>query len=279
MTWFSLSKFFVFLIACCGILSCQSAFQKEYKKAQKSIHLEKWDLAKVHLLRSLKKTKKPLEKYRVYMELAELFHFKIRNYKEAIYFYQKSVIHSQKEEDTILPNERQAFIYANSLKHHDKAITKYHQLINISNLSKNKKVYYHIQLAQLYYNVNKFFQAELEANRILSQTQDISSQHGFKVHLLLGNIFFSRRETSKAIDKYKMILRSYPQQSLEHKIYHNLSLSYEEEKSFGKALSLLKEFLPKAKKEDKAYMKTRIQSLQKRRLNSPGFRIKSKAQL
>ena len=276
MTWFSLNKIFVLFIVFFTLISCQSAFQKEYRKAQKALHRGKINLARSYLLKSLEKAKKSSVKYQTCIELAELAHFKMKNYKEAIYFYQKSIAYSKSEKQTVLPNERQAFIYSNNLEQYEKAIIKYHQLLNTSHLLKNQKADYHIQLIQLYYSLNKLFQAELEVNRALSQ--DMSRQQIFNLHLLLGNIFFARKEVDKAIQQYEMILKSYPQEASEHKIHYNLSLSYEEKKDFSKALSLLKDFLLKAKKEDMAYIKRRIQSLQERRLNSPGFRIKFKVQ-
>ena len=277
MTEFSLNKTAVLFISFCTIISCPSAHQKEYKKAKQILHRGNLILAKKYLIKSLEKARNASEKYKVYMELAELTHFKTMDYKEAIYFYEKAILHSKNEKQVILPYERQAFIYNNSLAQYEKAIVKYRQLLDISHLPKDKKINHHIQLVQLYYNTNKFFQAELESKHILKQ--DISPQQTFEVHFLLGNIFLARDKVPKAIRKYKMILEKYPQEFLEHKIYYNLALSYEEGKNFDKALDLLKRFFPKIKKEDKAYVKNRIQRLQKRKLNSPGFRIDSKIQL
>ena len=272
----NLYRFFVLFIvveAVIVLISCQRSFQKEYKKAKQAIQKEQFDLAKTHLLKSLKKAESVSSKYKVYMELAELAHFKMRNYRRAIEFYQQAIAHSQNQQETVLPNERQAFIYSNNLREYEKAIIKYNQLLNLSSVPDDKKIDNHVQLAQLYYNMDKFFQAKLEANRILKHS--INKEQGFKIHLLLGDIFFSEKTIHKAILKYKKVIREYPKMAIKHKVYYNLSLSYEEEKKFDKAISILKEFSSKATKKDTTYIESKIQNLQDRRISSPGFRIKS----
>ena len=274
----NLYRFFVLFIvveAIIILISCQRSFQKEYKKAKQAIQKEQFNLAKTHLLKSLKKAESISSKYKVYMELAELTHFKIRNHREAIEFYQQAIAHSQNQQEIVLPNERQAFIYSNNLREYEKAIIKYNQLLNINSIPDSKKIDNHIQLAQLYYNMDKFFQARLEVNRILKHS--LNKEQEFKVHLLLGNIFFSGKTIHKAILKYEKVIREHPKMAIRHKVYYSLSLSYEEEKNFDKALSILKEFLSKATEKDTVYIESKIQNLQERRISSPGFRIKSES--
>ena len=275
MKWFFLIRTVFLPFIFYSIISCNPPFQKEYKKAKKALHQEQFYLVKTHLLKSLDNIKDISTKYKIYIELAELSHFKIRNYKEAIYFYQQAIAHSENKQHTLLPIERQAFIYSNNLGEYERATVKYNQLLGIDSLSESQKVHYHIQLIHLYYNRDKLFQAELEANRALNYK--MNNEQKFKIHLLLGNIFSTKKQNQKAIYEYEKAMRNYPKKSTKHKVYYNLSLGYEEVKEFGKAIIVLKSVLPQLNGRDKIYVKKKIKSLQERRLNSPGFRIKTEA--
>lgn len=250
-----------------ALSACSSQEEGDYKQAQKNISQGHFKVALSFLDRVVKRdapTEYPLEAAR---EAARISFFELKDYPKAIEYQHFIVLHSPIEKERVEAQQQIASIFFNNLQNYHAAIREYSKLQQMPHTDA-EDAQYKINVARAHYYLNNFFQAESEIDNLLRLKADDNIR--FSALMLKGNILVGKKEFTKAIDIFKMLIQSYPQKSIQENVGLTLAVCYEENNNFKEAIKVLEDY--RGKYNPPEYIELRIKRLQERLRNAPGAR-------
>ena len=178
------------------------------------------------------------------------------------------LLYSQDRKQRVSSQKAIADIYFNNIKDYYKAIEELSRLL-LFELSKQEIEAIRLKIAKSYYHIGKFQQAKVEL-----QKREQPSQRSFEALLLKGDILLGERSYDESALIFEDIIKSFPKRSATDKVFLTLSLCYEEQKEFQKAISLLSKFLNNNKSSldtsQKQFIAMKIQRLKDTYKMQPG---------
>ena len=147
------------------------------------------------------------------------------------------LLYSQDRNQRISTQRSIADTYFNNIRDYHKAIEEFSRVLALK-LPEEEIKDIRLKIARSYYHVGNFQQAKIELQK-LGQ----NSKASFEKLLLKGHILLGERVYDKASLVFEDIIKKFPKEGNTDKIFLTLSLCYEEQKEFQKAISLLSEFL------------------------------------
>ena len=246
-------KFYIIRISCCLILfllGC-NAIKKDvsyFKKAQESEQQQDYTQAILFLNQAIDISKDP----QLLLQIASkgldiLKHFTKDKLEGELLGHSKSflqvkylrmvLLYSQDRKQRISSQRAIAEIFFNNIKDYHKSIEAFSRLLGFD-LSKKDISDIQLKIAKSYYHIGNFQQAKIELQK-LEKTDQIS----FEISLLKGHILLGERSYDESALIFEDMIKRFPKKAVTDNIFLTLSLCYEEQKEFLKAISLLSHFL------------------------------------
>ncbi len=147
------------------------------------------------------------------------------------------LLYSQDRKQRISSQKAIADIYFNNIKDYHKAIEELSRLLTLD-LSEKDIANIKLKIAKSYYHIGNFQQSKLELQKL-----EQNSQPSFEILLLKGHILIGERSYDESVLIFESLIKSFPKKAVTDKVFLTLSLCYEEQKEFQKAISLLSNFL------------------------------------
>lgn len=247
------------------VWGCESSDQIEMNRARDSYQIGKYSESLAHYKRVIKKSHDKKQVLEAAKNAALISFQDLKDYKEALSFYKFVVVESADTRDQFNAQKQIAEIYYSHLSDYPNSISEYSRLIDQTRDSKEQWLFRY-RLAKAYYYTNQFFQAQVEAEKILKSHPNES--YGFDALLLLAHISMSDKKTDRAIEYYERLMSKYPQRSKKEQIALNLGMGYEEIKNYDKAIQIYQDaqsYYPTPE-----FLKLRIQKLKSRKSQLPG---------
>ena len=246
-------KFYIAILMCCTahlFLGCEFAPRNVsyFNKAVKSEERQNYTQAIVFLNQAIEFSKDP----QLLLQFANkgldlLKHFAKEQLEGELLGTSKSglqikylrliLLHSQDRKQRISSQKAIADIYFNNIKNYHKAIEELSRLLLLK-LSEEVVEEVKLKIAKAYYHIGKFQQAKTELQKL-----EQNNKASFEVLLLKGHILLGERAYGKASLVFEDVIQQFPKEGNTDKILLTLSLCYEEQKKFQKAISLLSDFL------------------------------------
>jgi len=200
-------------------------------------------------------------------EGARLSVLEIKDYKRAASYYQKIIQHGSVEADRQEAQKQLASLYFESLQDYDRSAVEYSKLATGSKLEADRAEY-KLMTARSYYYLGNYFQTLSEINEILKMKSNEETQ--FQAMLLNGNVLIAQKNFQEAAKIFQSLIQKFPEKSLIENVHLVLSLSYEENGDFKKALGVLEGIKTVYQPQD--YLELRIKRIQERAKNQPGVK-------
>ena len=251
-----------------------------FKKAQKSERQKNYTQAIFFLNKAIDTSENPqlllqaakqglyILKYSIKNELEDKLKGHSKN-RLQIRYLRLILIYSQDEVERLSSQKSIADIYFNTIKDYHKAIEELSRLFTF-NLSKSQILEIRLKISKSYYHIGKLQQARIELEKI-----EKNSKPSFEVLLLKGNILLGEEKLDQSALVYENLIEKFPKKSITNKVFLTLSLCYEEQKKFQKAIDLLSKFLKDHTSSldisDRNFISMKIQRLKETHKMQPGI--------
>ena len=147
------------------------------------------------------------------------------------------LLYSKDREQRISSQKAIADVYFNNIKDYHKSIEELSRLFMLDLSEKDVKDI-QLKITKSYYHIGNFQQAKTELQK-LEQNRSPS----FEALLLKGYILLGERNYDESALIFEELIKRFPKKAATDKVFLTLSLCYEEQKEFQKAISLLSHFL------------------------------------
>ena len=147
------------------------------------------------------------------------------------------LLYSEDRKQRISSQRKIADIYFNNIKDYHKSIEAFTNLLSLDLPGKDMKEV-KLKIVKSYYHIGNFQQAKIELQRL---AQD--EQPSFEILLLKGDILLGEGNYDESALLFEDLIKKFPSRAVTDKIFLTLSLCYEEQKKFQKAITLLSDFL------------------------------------
>ncbi len=237
----------------------------EFRRAEEAARLGKNEDALVHYRTVVEKYQKDPLAIKSAKAAARISHYELKKFPDAIRFYRHVILYAPNEADRIDAQKKVADLYFGQTLDYTQAIIEYSRLLESPHSSKEDETY-RFAIARSYFYLNNFFQSTVEIDRIL--TSHPSDDLAFDALLLKSNIYLTTKKLDDAINSLKELIVKYPARSKTETIGLVLSICYEEQKNFAKAIETLE-----AIKNDyprKGFIEGKIKALKERQSLLPG---------
>lgn len=259
-----LAAFFLLNLASTG---CTNKQESEFNDAQAYASKDQWRKAAQYYDQVIKRNPQSLIAVKSMKEVARIHFMQTKDYKKSAYYYQLLVLHSPDEQERIEAQKQLASIYFESLQDYERAAIEYSKLAGSSRLD-TEKATYKLAGARSYYYLGNYFQTLSEINEILNLKSEQSTE--FQARLLMGNVYVAQKNFTKAAEIFREIIQKFPEKALQENVYLVLSLSYEENGDYQKALEVLDKI--KGIYQPQEYIELRLKRIKERARNQPGAR-------
>jgi tetratricopeptide (TPR) repeat protein len=203
-------------------------------------------------------------------ELTKIYLYEFKDYEKTIQNLRFLILYSKDSEERIKSQKQIAQIYFDNKAQYSDAVAEFSRLLSMP-LSKEENSQIRLSIARSYYHLGNFQQSWQEADS-LSTTEDVSKEFDYDMRLLKANIKMALKEQVNAAKMYENILGLYPVRAQKENIALNLSLCYEVEDDFEKAIEVLKPMVEFYKPAE--FINLKIKKLLERQLNKPKKRVK-----
>lgn len=203
-------------------------------------------------------------------ELVKIYLFEIKDYEKAISKLKFLILYSRDEEERIKSQKQLATIYFDNLAEYEKAVVEFSKLLLLS-ITNDEKIETRLSIARAYYHMGNFEQSWIESQSLMEIT-NIPKDKLYDILLLQANIKMGRKDHLFASKLYEQLITQFPTRSAKENIPLNLSLCYEVQEDFMKAISILEPF--KKYYHAKEFIDYKISKLKERQNNKPKKRIK-----
>jgi tetratricopeptide (TPR) repeat protein len=257
---------FLFLI----LSSCENQRTKEFNKAQEILKKGEYRIASSLFERLVQKEGVSELSIKSARELAKIYLYEFKDYDKAIIQLRFLILNSKDANERIKSQKQIAQIYFDNKAQYENAVLEFSHLLNMP-LSKSENIDIRLSIARAYYHMGNFEQSWREA-MVLSTTTDMSDNNIYDIKLLQANIKMAQKEHSSAARMYEQLLKLYPVRAYKENIPLSLSLCYEVEDDFEKAIEILKPLIDVYKPSEFIFLK--IKKLKERQQNQPQKRVK-----
>ncbi len=250
------------------VLGCSSSEQKaELERAKTSINQKKYKEAFDSIERILKRDSESphaLEAARLGATIntneTTLLNLELK-------FLRHIILYSTSDAERIDSQKRIVTIHIEKLGEHSKAIPEINKILGLD-INPELKFKMRFELAKAYFQVNQFFQAEVEIDALLENEKD--EKRIFELLLFKGNLGLTVKDHTKAINIFDKLIEKYPDLSEKKGVYIQLSAVYEDIGEFHKAIEILQKM--RRRDESSELLDLKIKRLKARVLNQPGAR-------
>ncbi len=255
------------LLGVCCLISCTNRQEFDFEKGQKYAKNKEWRRAAQYFDQAIKRDNQSTTALKAMREAARIQFLEIKDYKKAAFYYQQIVLHSPLENERLEGQKQLASIYFESLQDYESAAVEFSKLSAGSRVDSEKAIH-KLSVARSYYYLGNYFQTMSEIDEILKLRSDLDTE--FQARLLRGNVFVAQKKFSEAALIFSSIIEKFSEKSLKENVHLVLSLSYEENGDYKKALEVLEKI--KDVYQPKEYLDLRLKRIQERARNQPGAR-------
>lgn len=260
-----LFSFLILLLA-----NCENQRKKEFNKAQEILSKGEYRIASSLFERIIQKEGVSELSIKSARELSKIYLYEYKDYDKAINQLRFLILNSKDANERIKAQKQIAQIYFDNKAQYENAVLEFSRLLNMP-LSKSENLEVRLSIARAYYHMGNFEQSWREAV-VLSSTADISDNNIYDIKLLQANIKMAQKEHSSAARIYEQLLKQYPVRAFKENIPLSLSLCYEVEDNFEKAIEILKPLIDVYKPSE--FISLKIKKLTERQQNQPQKRVK-----
>lgn len=247
-------------------LGCSFSYPKqEFEKGQKALDEENYKEALSHFDRIVKKDPDSELALPSARHAARIAFHEVKDFPSTIDYLKYLILHSKSSEERLEAQKKLAIVYFEKLLMYEKAIEEYNKLLNL-NPTAEEEFNYRFNISKSYFQLNNFFQSEIELNSLLEKFDDLDKQ--FDVQLFKGNLFLTTKEHEKAILTFEEIMKKFPEKASKENIALSLAAVYEDLQQFDKAVEILKEL--RMSEQSPEFIDLKIKRLQDRAQNLPG---------
>lgn len=264
------SNFLLFLTLVFSLLqiSCFFNYEKiELQRAQTFEKSGKFDKSVNHYNRVIKRNPESHEALVSARSAARICQLELKDYLKAIQFLRHIIMYSDDDSERNRVQKELANIFFEKLENYDQAIVEYENLLKLTPKD-SERYFLKSRIAKSHFQVNNFYQSLVEVESLIEETKDKESI--FDLNLFKANIFLTTKKIDSAIKILKQLLKQNPEKAAKENVGINLSLAYEENKDFVKAMKTL-EFI-KESYPTKEFIELKINRLKQRAKNQPGAR-------
>lgn len=262
------NKFLLLILFCLFFVlpSCQISFiNVEIDKAKKSYKEKEYKKSIYHFSRVIKRSPESSQALEASLLASRISIIDLKDYESAIEFLNHTITYSSKKEQRVEAQTKKAQLYFEKLLDYKNSILAYNKLIQVG-AHPEKEYDFRVKISKSYYYLNNFDQSLVEAKQILKLP--LNDEQKFEVNALLGNIYFTNKNTLKAVGVYSELMKTFPEKAIKENIYLNLVICYEDLNEFAKAIQFLKDI--KKIHPDPDYIDSKIAQLEQRKSNLPG---------
>lgn len=198
-------------------------------------------------------------------EGARIAVFELKDYKKAVVYLRHIILSSVDAAEREQAQKQLASILFEHLQDYAKAIVEYSRLLAM-NPPSAERVKDQLIIARANFYQGNFGQAESEVDDLLKGRIEANSK--FEAMTLKGNILVAKKRFSDAAEIYKALLKEFPERSKQENVGLQLTVCYEENQDFQKAIATLETL--RGNYSPPEYIELRIKRLQERARNQPG---------
>jgi len=259
--------FTVSLFVCSG---CLSKFSVQQKRAE--LYAKSGDFKAAHRL-YLQTGKESAAQNKIdiaiisFREAARIAHYELKDFPRAVETYRQLVLIETTDRARRDAQAKVAEIYFYDLQQFEDALSSYSQLLTLQP-SDREEIEWRNRIVRSYYYLGRFDQAEVELDQLSRLKMDANEK--YQTELLRANIHTAAKQFEKASEVLSSMLVNYPEKARADSIALMLAVSYEEQRDYKRAISVLesvREFDSR-----KAFIDEKLQSLRERMLQAPGAR-------
>lgn len=252
------------------LTACENAKLKEFNRAQEILSKGEIRIAGSIFERIIQREGVSELAIKSSRELTKIYLYEYKDYDKAIQQLRFLILYSKDPDERIKSQKQIAQIFFDNKAQYAEAVTEFSKLLALP-LSKTEKLQIQLSIARAYYHLGNFEQSWLEVVS-LGKTEDVSEDFDYDIRLLQANIKMALKEHSSAAKLYEEILKIYPVRAQKENIALNLSLCYEVEDNFEKAIEVLKPIVDIYKPAE--FINLKIKKLNERQQNKPKKRVK-----
>lgn len=255
------------VLFCLSSCTFNNAEKIEFTRAEEASRKNDHSSAFKHYKAVVEKhTKTPLA-IQAAKEAARISRYHLKKHHDAASFYKHLILYSASTQDRVEAQRQLADLYFTEMSDYRQAIIEFSRLLDLTNL-KDEEFNYRLSIARCYFYLSNFYQAKVETDTILSR--GYNKEMLFDALLLKANIFLTEKKHDDAVETLREIMAKYPDRAKSGSIGLILAVTYEEQKSFAKAIETLESIRDTYPK--KAFIEGRIKILKERQSHLPGAR-------
>jgi tetratricopeptide (TPR) repeat protein len=203
-------------------------------------------------------------------ELVKIYLYELKDYNKAIEKLRFLVLYSKDAAERIKSQKQIAQIFFDNKAQYENAVVEFSRLLSVT-LTKVENIEIRLSIARAYYHLGNFEQSWQET-LALSMITDIPEGNLYDIKLLQANIKMAQKDHSTAAKMYEELLKLYQVRANKENIPLSLSLCYEVEGEFEKAIEILTPLVDSYKPSE--FISLKIKKLIDRQLNKPKKRVK-----
>jgi len=198
---------------------------------------------------------------------AKISFLEAKDYQTAAVFFKELVLYSDQEKERIDAQKKLGEIYFERLSDNARAIDELNKVLLIP-IEPEEETKLRLMLAKAYFYLNKFGQAESEADIILEKAKQPKSI--FDAKLVKANVAFSTQKFDRSAEIYEKLMSEFPQESREEHVGLTLAIVYEEQKELDEAIKVLEKI--KTSYPNPEFIETKLQRILEKKKLLPGAR-------
>lgn len=200
-------------------------------------------------------------------EAARIAQYELKNFQAAVKLYQQFILIETDSREVREAQIKIADIYFYDLQIFEKALAAYSKLLELEPTAKETMTWKN-RIVRSYYYLGQFDQAEIELDELLKLQLDQNDR--YQAELLRANIFTAAKKFDKASEVLSAMIMNYPEQARADSIPLMLAVSFEEQRDFKNAISVLEHVRDSDSR--KSFIDEKLRSLKERMAQAPGAR-------
>lgn len=203
------------------------------------------------------------------LEAGKIYQYDLKKFDAAIKSYRLVIARSP---DALVRRDAQtrvAGLLFYDLQEFSSAVTEYSKLLGLQH-TLQEEIEWRSRIAKAYYYLGNYFQAGIEADRLLKIAVGVDEEAVYQGYLLKANILVGAREHEQAAKVLDSMMGMFADRARRDSIPLMLAVAFEEQRNFGKAIEVLlkvREYDPR-----KSFFDEKIRSLRERQAQQPGAR-------
>lgn len=253
-----------------GITGCGNSKRLEFYKAQQASLNKEFRLAISIYENIITRDKEDELSIKSARELIKIYLFELNDYQKAIEKLKFLILYSKDQVERIKSQKQIATIYFDNLALYEKAVTELSKILQMK-ITLEENIETRISIARAYYHMGNFEQSWIETLNLM-QIKNIPEANLYDILLLQANIKMGLKDHFLASKIYEQLMKQFNERAIKENIPLSLSLCYEAQDEFIKAISILEPFKKHYQAAD--FIDYKISKLKERQSNKPKKRIK-----